>query len=161
MALSHQGNGTEAQELLEAALRLNPPIGRFHLGLADCLLEQNRDPDRARQLLDRMLANWEEAENPSRTRAKSSLRRGRYAWALARCGLRDEAVIQIHEAVAESAKFLNYDQAWLQYYAGETWRALGDTDKARTSFEAAIAVHPHGQVEQQTRKRLSELGCAT
>jgi tetratricopeptide (TPR) repeat protein len=161
MALSHQGNGTEAQELLEAALRLKPSIGRFYLGLADCLLEHDKDPDRARQLLDRMLTNWEEADYPSRTRAKASLRRGRYAWALARCEQRDDAIIQMREAAVESAKFLNYDQAWLQYYAGEAWRALGDTDKARTAFEAAIAVHPHGQVEQRTQKGLLELGHAT
>jgi hypothetical protein len=52
MALSYQGQGERAQELFEAAYRLVPEAGYVHDGLADCLLEQNKDPEHARALFD-------------------------------------------------------------------------------------------------------------
>jgi tetratricopeptide (TPR) repeat protein len=156
MALSHQGKGAEAQALLEAALQLKPKIGRFHLGLADCLLEQGKDPETARALLQQVQANWQEESDASGRRAKQAHREARYAWALARCAGRVEAILHMMQASAGYATFISRDQAWLRYYAGETWRALGDTEKARAAFEEANGLHPYGQVGQRSQKRLSE-----
>jgi tetratricopeptide (TPR) repeat protein len=156
MALSHQGKGAEAQELLGAALRLKPKIGRFHLGLADCLLEQGKDPETARALLEQVQANWQEESDTSGRRAKQAHREARYAWALAGCAGRVEAILHMMQASAGYATFISRDQAWLRYYAGETWRALGDTEKARSAFEEANELHPFGQVGQRSQQRLSE-----
>jgi tetratricopeptide (TPR) repeat protein len=158
MALSHQGKGAEAQELLEWAVWQKPnDLGHWHLGLAGCLFQQNKDPERARELLDRLVANWQEPASPNRKRAKQSLRVAMYAWALARCARRDEAIAQMREASAESAEYMDRDRARLQYYAGETWWALGDTEKALAAFHAASRLHPHGQLELEARERLSKL----
>ncbi|MGA3079809.1 MAG: tetratricopeptide repeat protein [Terracidiphilus sp.] len=158
MALSHQGKGAEAQDLLEAALRLKPKIGRFHLGLADCLLEQGKDPETARALLEQVQANWQEESDTSGRRAKQALREARYAFALAGCAGRVEAILHMLQASAGSATFISRDRAWLRYYAGETWRALGDTEKARAAFEEASELHPYGQVGQRSQNRLLETG---
>jgi tetratricopeptide (TPR) repeat protein len=160
MALSHQGKGAEAQELLEAALQLKPKIGRFHLGLADCLLEQGKEPETVCALLEQVQANWQEESDSSGRRAKQALREARHAWALACCAGRVEAILHMLQASAGSATFISRDQAWLRYFAGETWRALGDTEKARAAFEEANALHPYGQVGQRSLKRLSETGKA-
>jgi tetratricopeptide (TPR) repeat protein len=156
MALSHQGKGAEAQELLGAALRLKPKIGRYHLGLADCLLEQGKDPCTARALLELVQANWQEESDTSGRRAKQALREARHAWALAGCAGRVEAILHMLQASAGYATFISRDQAWLRYYAGETWWALGDTEKARAAFEEANELHPFGQVGKRSLKRLSE-----
>lgn len=157
MALSHQGRGEEAYHLLGYTLQLKPRIGRFHLGLADCLLEHNRDPENARFMLDRILANWQEPSRPFRRRARQALHRARFAWALARCSRRDEAASQLLQTSAGSAEFIGRDQAWLRYYAGETWRALGDSGKAQAAFEEARALHPYGQVARRAVKGLAEV----
>jgi tetratricopeptide (TPR) repeat protein len=157
MALSHQGKGAEARYLLESALQLEPSIGRFHLGLAGCLLDHDMDPQTARFLLDRTLANWQEPSRLFRRRAKQVLRRARYAWALARCAQLEEAITQMREASVNSETFIHRDQAWLRYYAGETWRALGDEEKARVAFEEARTLHPHGQIKMVAQERLSRL----
>jgi tetratricopeptide (TPR) repeat protein len=158
MALSHQGKAAEAQELLEWAAWQRPNhLGHNYLGLAGCLLLQNKDPERARELLDRLVANWQEPVSPNRKHAKQALRKAEFAWALARCARRDEAIAQMREASAESAEYMDRDRAHLQYYAGETWWALGEKEKALDAFKEASALHPHGQLELEARERLSKL----
>jgi tetratricopeptide (TPR) repeat protein len=157
MALSHQGEYRKSYFLLGSALQLKPNIGRFHLGSADCLLEHNGDPEAARFLMDRILANWQAPSLTFRKRSEEAQRRAQYAWALARCSRREEAMAQMQEASEESETFIPRDQAWLLYYAGETWWALGNRGKAQDAFEKAAALYPYGQLVLRSQKRLSEL----
>jgi len=159
MALSHQERGERAQELLEAASRLAPQIvpeiGFIQVGLADCLLEQNKDPEQARSLLSYTLGKWPESIDPNRRKADLALRKGRHAWALARCARRDKAIWEMWHASEDSDGFLERDRAWLRYYAGEMSLALGDTKEALAAFEEANALHPHGQLRMRAKERLS------
>lgn len=161
MALSHQGKWKSSQDLLERAIRVQDEIGHFHLGLADCLLEHNIDAERARELVERVQSAWA-ASSTSRGKAeKKSQRIGRHAWALARCSRRADAKERLQEAFAMSNGFESRDNAWLQYYAGETWRAVGEMEKARSAFQEALRAFPHGGVSLRSQKGLAELTSAT
>lgn len=161
MALSHRDRCERAQEILEAANRLAPQfvpeVGFIQVGLADCLLEQNKDPEQARSLLSYTLAKWPESIDPNRRKADLALRKGRHAWALARCARRDKALWQMWHASEESDAFMGRDRAWSRYYAGEMSWALGDTEEALAAFEEASALHPHGQLMLRAQERLSKL----
>ncbi|MGA3345281.1 MAG: tetratricopeptide repeat protein [Terracidiphilus sp.] len=159
MALLYQGQGEGAQELFEAAYRLTPEFAHIQVALADCLLEQNKDPELARSLLSHTLsrAKWPESIDRNLEHADLALRKGRWAWALARCALRDKALWQMWHASEGSEALIHRDQAWLLYFAGETRWALGDTGQALAAFEEASALHPHGQLMLKAQEKLSKL----
>ena len=158
LALSNEGEKAAAQQLYEAAILVPQRSGVFHSGLAACLLEQKKEPERARELMEQVLATWHEPLSTEQQRANQAHRIAKYAWALASCGRRDEAEARLQDAFAESVAFGNRDLAVLQSLAGETWRALGDLSKARIAFQEAIAICPDGDVAAGARKGLAELG---
>jgi tetratricopeptide (TPR) repeat protein len=154
LALSNEGEKATAQQLYEAAILVPQRSGVFHSGLAACLLEQNKEPE----LMEQVLATWQEPLSTDQQRANQAHRIAKYAWALASCGRHDEAEARLQEAFAGSVAFGNRDLAVLQSLAGETWRALGDLSKARIAFQDALTICPNGDVAAMARKRLAELG---
>ena len=64
-------------------------------------------------------------------RADQARRIGRYAWALAAAGRRNEAQAKIDEALAMGNDLRPEDAAGVQYFVGEAWRALDDKVKAK------------------------------
>jgi tetratricopeptide (TPR) repeat protein len=138
LALENGGREAEAQALLEGAVQVPQMSGGFHITLATCLLSQDKDPQRALELIEQAMSNWPISLDRYEARSDQMMRLARYAWALAACGRREDAQAQLQQAFAGTAGFRPADLAGLQYFAGETWRVLGDTAKARAAFNEAL-----------------------
>lgn len=158
LALVNDGRAAEAQVLLDAAVRVPQRNGGFHVALATCLLSQNKDAERARELLEQAMSEWPVKSDRYEARADQMRRFGRYAWALAACGRREEAQAKLQEALDGATGFRSGDMAGLQYFAGETWRVLGETEKARAAFKEAMRLSPVGAAALSAKKGLAKLG---
>jgi tetratricopeptide (TPR) repeat protein len=157
LALINDGRAADAQELLDAAVRVPQRAGNFHVSLATCLLSQNKDEERARELLEQAMSNWPEASGRYEARADLMRRIARYAWALAACGRREDAKAKLQESFAGADGFRDGDMAGLHYFAGETWRVLGDTSKSRAAFKEAMKLSPTGSAGMSAKKGLAKL----
>jgi len=157
LALVNDGRTAEAQVLLEAAVRVPQRNGAFHVALATCLLSQDKDAERARELMEQAMSNWPDTSNQYESQADRMRRLARYAWALAACGRRAEAEAKLQEAFAGADGFRSGDLAGVQYFAGETWRVLGEMSKARAAFNEAIRLSPTGAAWTSAKKGLAKL----
>jgi tetratricopeptide (TPR) repeat protein len=157
LALENDGRSAEAQELLEAAVKVPQQSGVFHVALAVCLLDQNKDAERARELLEQAMSDWPVKLDRYEARADQMRRLGRYAWALAACGRREDAKAKLQEALDGATGFRSGDMAGLQYFAGETWRVLGEMEKARAAFKEAMRLSPNGASFTSAKKGLAKL----
>jgi len=157
LSLVNDGRAAEAQVLLEAAVRVPQRNGAFHVALATCLLSQDKDAERARELMEQAMSNWPDTSTQYESRADQMRRLGRYAWALAACGRRSEAEAKLQEAFAGTTGFRDGDLAGVQYFAGETWRVLGETTKARAAFNEAMRLSPTGAAWTSAKKGLAKL----
>jgi len=157
LALVNDGRAAEAQVLLDAAVRVPQRDGGFHVALATCLLSQDKDAERARELLEQAMSEWPVKSDRYEARADQMRRFGRYAWALAACGRREEAQAKLQEALDGATGFRSGDMAGLQYFAGETWRVLGETEKARAAFKEAMRLSPTGVSFMSAKKGLAKL----
>jgi tetratricopeptide (TPR) repeat protein len=153
-ALSNGGAEAEAQPLFEAAIQAPQTTPRIHVGLAGCLLDQKRDADRALELMEQVLSAWRQ---PGQSSSAWAHRTAQYARALASCGRRAEAEAKLQEAMAGAEKFGSRDRAWLHFYAGKTYLALGDLKKARTEYQEANKLQPYGNIALHVKRRLSEI----
>ncbi len=146
----------EAQELLEAATRVGQKRGYYKFSLAECLLSQGKDPDRARELIEQVISNL---KKPSASKEPVSMAHcvALRAWALASDGHSREAESILEEAFSESATFGKDDLAGLIELKGCTCLALGDKQKAREAFQQALALFPYGSIAKFAQKKLSEL----
>jgi tetratricopeptide (TPR) repeat protein len=156
-ALSQSGERVAAQELLEAAIQTPQEKGHFHEGLAKCLLLQNKEPDRARELIEQVMATWGEKLSPEERLSRPPYWIALHAWALARCGRREEAEARVQEALAKASALTERDQAGARLYAGRTWLALGDEEKARAAWKEVESIYPQGSVGLSARKELEKL----
>jgi tetratricopeptide (TPR) repeat protein len=157
LALENDGMEAEAQKLLEAAVRVPQRTAGFHVALATCLLSQKKDAERARELLETALATTDVRPSSSGQNADYARRLGRYAWALAACGRRDDTEAQLKKAFAGSGRLKERDLAGLHYFAGEAWRSLGEWKKARTAFEEALRLSPDGSAATSAQKAMAKM----
>jgi len=157
LALENDGMEAEAQKLLEAAVRVPQRTAGFHVALATCLLSQKKDSERARELLETALATTDVRPSSSGQNADYARRLGRYAWALAACGRRDDTEAQLKKAFAGSGRLKERDLAGLHYFAGEAWRSLGEWKKARTAFEEALRLSPDGSAATSAQKAMAKM----
>jgi tetratricopeptide (TPR) repeat protein len=153
LALENGGREAEAQALLERAVQVPQPSGGFHIALATCLLSQNKDPQRALALIEQAMTDWPVTLNDYEGRADQMRRLGRCAWALAACGRSGDAQAKLQEAFAGAIDFRPDDMAGLQYFAGETWRVLGDSNKARAAFNEALRLAVPGSAAATSAKK--------
>jgi tetratricopeptide (TPR) repeat protein len=160
LALGNSDRNAEAQELLEAAVRVPQTSGVFHVALATCLLTQDKDPERARELIEQAMMNWPTKTDRYESRADQMRRLSRYAWALAACGRKQEAEAKLQEAFAGARDFRSGDLAGVQYFAGEAWRAMGETAKARAAFKETMTLSPTGAAWTSATKALSRMDVA-
>jgi len=160
LALTNDAREAEAQTILEAAIRVPQSTKSLHVALATCLLSQEKDPERARQLLEEAMNSDREPAQTYEQRADDIRRVARYAWALASCGRRSEAEARINEALAGSTGFKNRDLGGVQYYVGEAWRVLGESRKAKEAFDQALSLSPQGAVATSTNRALAKLRTA-
>jgi tetratricopeptide (TPR) repeat protein len=155
LALTNDGLAAEARPLLEAAVDGPRPRSSFQVALAGCLLTLDKEPERARALMEQVLASEPVPEYGKN--ADQARRLARYAWALAGCGKREEAEAQINAAFAGAFSLKASDRAGLQYFAGQAWRVLGEKEKSRAAFHEAIALSPDGSTAMSARTGLAKL----
>jgi tetratricopeptide (TPR) repeat protein len=157
LSLVNDAREPEAEVLLDAAIRMPQPGYSLHVALATCLLAQDKNPQRACSLLEQAIQSKTASAKTYGQKADEVRRIARYAWALACCGRRSEAEARINEALAASATFKSYDLGGVQYYAGETWRALGQSLKASAAFDQALQLCPEGSVATSTHRALAKM----
>lgn len=151
-----QGNISEGEQLLEAAVRLPQRAGTFHIALAELLLEERKDVERATKLIEDAMETW---KPQGRYRSWISLHRSAaHAWALAVSGRRDEAEKELQRVSANPPSSANRDAAHLQRLVGETRVALGDLDAARAAFADAAERDPQGYNGKRAQNKLEMLG---
>jgi tetratricopeptide (TPR) repeat protein len=155
LALENDGKEAEAEKLLEAAILVPQRTAGFHVALANCLLSQKKDAARACELMELALATPEPPMPAYEQNADHVRRLGRYAWALAAAGRREEAEAQLNKAFAGSGGLRERDLAGVHYYAGEAWRSLGEWKKARVAFEEAMRLSPDGPATTGSKKALA------
>jgi tetratricopeptide (TPR) repeat protein len=158
IALVNDGQKAQAEQLLETALRTAKQPESLQVALATCLLDQGKDPERARELLEKAQATPKSPTMPAREQSADDVKRlARYAWALAGCGRRPDAEAKIQEALAKSAGFRPDDLAGVEYFVGEAWRTMGENRKARDTFQLALALNPADVTVLSIRKALAKM----
>lgn len=158
LAVVDQGRGEEVQPLLEAAIRVPQKTPLFHYYLADCLLSQKKDADRAYDLVEYALASLTKASEKRKRHGLIARCLALQAWARAVSGRREESEKRLRDAFAEYAAFSKHDRAALLQMQGQVFQALGDRQKAREALRNALEIFPFGNIAVLSRKRLAELG---
>lgn len=162
IALMGMENYSEAQPLLEAAILVPQKIGEyFQFTLAECLLSQNIEVDRACELVEQLIAKLKRKAPSASDRLFQAQCTALHGWALASSNHKDEAKATLREVFAMSDSLGNDDLAGLRNLEGLAWMQLGDREMARTAFEQASGLFPHGGIEVVARRslaRLSEYG---
>ena len=151
----------EAHQLLEEALHRDPHFAPAQSDLAELLLMEGKEPQRALELIDGVLAGSPSAayEGPGRDlRSEATALR---AWALAACDRKAAA-----EAAIRSALY-GGDQKFRPVVAANYWRigmaleALHDHNAAVTHFHAAINVDHDGKYGKRAQQQLNSVSSAT
>jgi tetratricopeptide (TPR) repeat protein len=157
LALSLDGEDATAEMLYEAAVNVPQQTGDFHFGLADCLLTQKKETDRARQLVECVLAGYPANPRSAQQRANRAQMVAFHAWSLASNGWCDAAGTRLQEALAASSGLNKYSRAALQLPVGDTWLALGDSQKAQAAYRTALNIFPYGDIAIRAQKKLAIL----
>ncbi len=158
LTLMNQENYTEAQELLEAANRVQQKRDHFQFALAECLLSSNKEPERALELIGRVISNLKKKFKPVTDRVHMAQCTALQAWALAACGQSEQAESRLQEAFAHSAALNPPDLAGMLQLKGSTWRALGKPELAREAFQQAMAIFPYGSNAMLSQQNLALTG---
>jgi tetratricopeptide (TPR) repeat protein len=132
---SDLGRYEEAQRCLEAVIDLGDSDGGARLGIADLLLQQSWEAQRALSMVEESMricsAGWYRAE-----------RMGNKAWALALMGKREEISEPLAAAV-QGAQGLQYVGAAVSIH----WRvgkALAAAERVSEAIEQFREIDPHG-----------------
>lgn len=159
IALMSEEKYSEAQSLLESAI-LASQKGEDYLrfSLAECLLSQNKEANRALDLVGQVKVNLNRNSHSKCDRLRLAQCNAIGAWALAACGRREEAETRLQEAFAESDSFGKDELAGLLNSKGSVWQALGDSERSRAAFQQALAVFPYGSIAMFARRELAKLG---
>lgn len=155
LALSIEGESATAELLYEAAVNVPQKTGDFHFGLADCLLTQKKDVDRARKLVESVLAGYPANPRSTQQRANRAQMLAFHAWTLASNGWRSDAEQRLKEALESASGTDKCSMAALKLPVGDTWLTLGESDKARTEFNEALILFPFGDVANRARRKLA------
>jgi tetratricopeptide (TPR) repeat protein len=159
IALMCEEKYSEAQPLFEAAVAASQKTEVYlRFSLAECLLSQHNEANRALALVEQVRTNLNRGPHSKQDRLRLAQCNAIGAWALAACGRREEAETRLQEAFVESASFSKDDLAGLLNLKGSALRALGDSDRSRTAFQQALEVFPHGSIAVFARRELAQLG---
>jgi hypothetical protein len=157
LALGNDGRLAEAQPFLEASIPVAKQPDGFRVALATNLLEQEKDPERARELLEQAIATPQRQSTAYGQHSDDAKRTARYAWALASCGRKADAQTQITQALVQAEGLRPADLAGVHYFVGESWKASGQNSNARTSFQEALRLAPGGVIGIAAKKGLAKL----
>jgi tetratricopeptide (TPR) repeat protein len=145
-----------AQILFEPAANAEEKPGKFHMALADCLLAQRKEVDRARVLIEKALASTGRLGSGSEF-AETTAKVAMHAFSLANCRMTSEAETRLQEALRESEQLGRRDRAGLDLVAGLTWRELGNLERARAALLEAKRLWPFGELAMRVDQRLAEM----
>lgn len=137
--LDESGNKREAMTVMEGILKKQPDNFQALNYVGYTLAEENRELDRALQLLSRA-----DALSPDQAYIIDSL-----AWALFRAGKAEEALAKIRRAVALDGPV---DATIWEHY-GDIARHLGHAGEARRAYQKAIDLKPDNA--EALRQRLA------
>ncbi len=158
IALMSEEKYSEAQSLLEAAaLASQKSEDYLRFSLAECLLSQNKEANRALDLVEQVRGNLSRKSHSKQDRLRLAQCNAIGAWALAACERREEAETRLQEAFAESDSFSKDELAGLLNSKGSALQALGDSERSRAAFQQALAVFPYGSIAMFARKELAKL----
>jgi tetratricopeptide (TPR) repeat protein len=156
-SLALEGDVKQAQNLLEPAAQAQERISYFHIKIADVLLEQGKEPERALEISKQALDSYNVQDLSKQQSMERVNTIGFCAYALAACKRDEEAKARLQEAFDASAIFDKRGLAGFQILAGKTYMALGDQEKAALSFQSALKLHPFGDIALRARKNLAKL----
>jgi hypothetical protein len=159
IALMSEEKYSEAQSLLEAAACASQKSEDYlRFSLAECLLSQNKEANRALDLVEQVRGNLSRKSHSRQDRLRLAQCNAIGAWALAACGRREEAETRLQEAFAESDSFSKDELAGLLNSKGSALLALGDCERSRAAFQQALAVFPYGSIVMFARRELAKIG---
>jgi tetratricopeptide (TPR) repeat protein len=159
VALMSEEKYSKARHLLEEAVASCHDDGYYlRLSLAECLLSQNKEPERALGLIMEVRTSLNKKSHTKSKRLISAQCSAIGAWALAACGRREDAKKTLQDAFAESDSFSKDDLAGLLNSKGWACQALGDNERSRAAFQEALATFPHGSIAVLARRELARLG---
>jgi tetratricopeptide (TPR) repeat protein len=150
--LMFQGRYEEALSCLETGIYLQPQFSSGYNSLAEWYLSQHLSPERALQLANFSLDLTSPAQKTSQ-----KLKLASRAWAEARLGSAETARMTLAEALNFSDPKNLPANAELNRIAGETYIALGDTEKAREHFQKAATLDPKGRIGKLAQGALEGL----
>lgn len=144
--LMDQGRWAQAQEMLEEAIRSDIGIGNPCSALADWYLLQGIEPQQALDLVEQSnTALGSVALKSSARNAILAFRFATKALALARLGRHREAESAIMEAFRTADAKNVPGMAFLHWYAGMAFAAMGRPSKASDHFQEAAAIDAQGK----------------
>ncbi len=145
-ALMEQGRYDEAMRSYEAALHAFPWLHRPYRGMAELLLRQGKNPDKALEYIEKIIdftgLSWPQRKSNGRPQDDHWALK---AWALARLGRSSEVAPAIEEALKATDKRCLPDLAATHYRAGMAMQSLGNMSEAKEHFERAVELDPQGR----------------
>jgi tetratricopeptide (TPR) repeat protein len=145
--------------LLEAAVQVPQPISHLlHYSLAECLLNQQQDSNRALELIEQVIEGVQQQPVAKRSKAFLAHCLALRAWALASCQSRAEAESSLQEAHSQFKFMGKHDCAELLNLEGKIWIQLENCESARVAFEKALLAFPHGTVAMHSQRGLDRIG---
>ncbi|HTS64601.1 MAG TPA: tetratricopeptide repeat protein [Candidatus Acidoferrales bacterium] len=156
-ALLDQGRYQEAMRSFEAALRAQTGFRRPYRGMAEALLRQHKDPQRALELVESIAGS----SGPSRNRwtVNGEVRDdywGLKAWALAELGRGGEVASAVENAFGATNLKSPADAAATCYRAGMAMLAAGNEGAGIAYLKRACEADPKGRRGALARSALEE-----
>jgi tetratricopeptide (TPR) repeat protein len=144
--LMEEGRYDEAQRSFEAALHTFTWLRRPYRGMAEMLLRQGKDPQKALQYVESIVdfAGLSQLQIKNNGRPQDdywSLK----AWALACAGRSSEIAAAIESALKATSPKCLPDLAATHYRAGMAMQALGNVSEAKEHFRSAVEYDPQGR----------------
>lgn len=151
----------EAQLLLETAIQSPQKMGDyFRFSLAESLLTQNRDVEKAHDLLEQVVARLKTKKPSELDYSFLALCVALNAWTSDSRESCAKAALEIQKIMSEHPSIGKDSQAAVQNLIGTAWQRVGDGESGRAAFEQALALFPHGGTALDARRKLAELGQA-
>jgi tetratricopeptide (TPR) repeat protein len=149
--LTDLGRYEESQRCMESVLAMGDKTGSARIGIADMLLEQGKEPEKA-------LALIEEAIKIKKSRLALPERMGSKAWALALMGRQREMDEAVATALGATDQSLKAVAASVHRRIGKALVAAQRVAEAIEHFRTAVRSDPQGQIGTLSRLELERLG---
>jgi tetratricopeptide (TPR) repeat protein len=154
-ALLNEHKQQEAQGLLEMAANVPQELPHFYIGLADCLLMQNKDAEQALELLVSASSKSFVVFSIPEERMFRSQIACLNALALACLSRRADAEMKLQEAFASFGLMNKHDQAGILHLKGLTLEKFGERELARSAFKQALETFPFGGAATRASEALA------